>query len=118
MRLFFSVLVASVALTASALAAGDPFANFYDNTVVVSNAKGERSVLINKDGTYTQKMSDGMSATGKWKIDGGQSCFTADNPPPEAKPYCVAAEARNVGDSWELTAPDGTKEKATLKAGR
>jgi hypothetical protein len=118
MRLTIGVLVAFFALTGFAVAAGDPFANYYDNTVVVANAKGERSVLINKDGSYSQKLPDGTSAAGKWALDGDKGCFTADNPAPDAKPYCVAAVPHNVGDSWDLTAPDGTAEKATLKAGR
>lgn len=118
MRPIFSVLVAFLAFTSFASAAGDPFATYYGNTVVVANAKGERSVLINEDGTYSQKLPDGTTATGKWAIDGDKGCFTADNPAPDAKPYCVATETHNVGDSWNLTAPDGTAEKATLKAGR
>lgn len=118
MRLMFSVLVAFFAFTGFSLAADDPFANYYDNTVVVSNAQGERAVHINKDGTYSQTLADGKSVGGKWKIDGSEGCFTADNAAPDAKPYCVAAEAHNVGDAWELTAPDGSKEQATLKAGR
>jgi hypothetical protein len=118
MRLVLSVLVALFAFTGIALAAGDPFANYYDNTVTVANAKGERSVLINKDGTFSQKLADGTTSTGKWKIDGDQGCFVADKAAPDAKPYCVAAVSHNVGESWDLTAPDGTAEKATLKAGR
>lgn len=118
MRFSISVLVAFFAFTGLAAAAGDPFANYYDNTVVVANANGARSVLINKDGTYSQKLPDGKTTTGKWTMNGDKGCFTVDNPPPEAKPYCVAAEAHNVGDSWDLTAPNGTAEKATLKAGR
>lgn len=118
MRLFFSVLVALVAFTGAALAADDPFANYYDNTVTVANANGSRTVLIDKDGTYTQKLADGSTAGGKWKVDGANGCFTADNAAPDAKPYCVPATSHAVGDTWDLTAPDGTAEKATLTAGR
>ncbi|MDO8288897.1 MAG: hypothetical protein Q7T44_06735 [Parvibaculum sp.] len=116
MRKAFGVLVASVLLSSVAFAGDDPFANYYDNTVTVTNATGARAVLINKDGSYTQKLADGTTATGTWKIDGANGCFMSGEP--DAKPYCVPAETHAVGDTWDLTAPDGTAEKATLTAGR
>lgn len=116
MRILFSVLVALSAFTGAALAADDPFANYYGNTVTVTNANGSRAVLINADGSYTQKLADGTEAKGTWKIDGDKSCFMSGVA--DAPPYCVPAEAHAVGDSWELTAPDGSKETATLTAGR
>lgn len=120
MRIFFSVMVAllAFAFTGVALASDDAFANYYGNTVTVTNAKGSRSVFIDKDGSYTQKLADGTVAKGKWKIDGANGCFIGDNAAPDAKPYCVPATAHAVGDTWDLTAPDGTAEKATLTAGR
>ncbi|MCE7999993.1 MAG: hypothetical protein HEP70_14120 [Rhodobiaceae bacterium] len=113
MRLVISFLVAMFAMTGAALA--DPFANFYGNTVSIENPAGTRSVLINNDGTYSQVLPDGTSADGTWSVDGENACFAtgADTPP-----YCVEAVSRNVGDTWDLTAPDGTAEKATLVAGR
>ncbi|MDP1627010.1 hypothetical protein [Parvibaculum sp.] len=111
MRLLFSVLVALVAFSGAALA--DPFANFYGNTVKVSGAAGERSVFIDVGGSYSQKLPDGSTAEGKYTVEGDTACFLGGE-----QPYCVPAEARNVGDSWELTAPDGSKETATLVAGR
>ena len=118
MRYLLGVLVASIALTGVAFAGSDPFASYYGNTVKVTNAAGSRVVLINADGTYTQKLADGTTAGGTWKIEGDQGCFMAANPAPDAKPYCVPATEHAVGDSWDLTAPDGTAEKATLTAGR
>ena len=118
MRIVFSVLVALMALGGVALAADDPFASYYENTVTVTNANGSRTVLINKDGSYTQKLADGTSADGTWKIDGDQGCFFTPDAAPDAKPYCVDATPHAVGDTWDLTAPDGTAEKATLSAGR
>ncbi|MFZ3035120.1 MAG: hypothetical protein WA138_14040 [Parvibaculum sp.] len=118
MRYLLSVLVASVALMGGAFAGSDPFASYYGNTVTVTNANGSRAVLINADGTYTQKLADGTSSDGTWKIEGDQGCFMTPNAAPDAKPYCVPATEHAVGDSWDLTAPDGTAEKATLTAGR
>tara|TARA_R110000868_G_scaffold2186_2_gene16557 strand:+ start:1317 stop:1670 length:354 start_codon:yes stop_codon:yes gene_type:complete len=117
MRIVFSVLVALMALGGVALA-DDPFANYYENTVTVTNAAGSRTVLINGDGSFTQKLADGTTAAGTWKIDGDQGCFMTTGAAPDAKPYCVDATAHAVGDTWDLTAPDGTAEKATLVAGR
>ncbi|MBX3447811.1 MAG: hypothetical protein KF765_13740 [Parvibaculaceae bacterium] len=111
MRLFVSVLVALFAFTGAALA--DPFANFYGNTVKVVGAAGERQVYIDAGGAYSQKLPDGSTAEGKYEIDGDTACFLGG-----AEPYCVPAQSRNVGETWELTAPDGSKETATLVAGR
>ncbi len=63
MRIFFSVAVAlfTFAFTGVASASDDAFANYYGNTVTVTNAKGSRTVLIDKDGSYTQKLADGTA---------------------------------------------------------
>lgn len=111
MRLLVSVLVALFAFTGAALA--DPFANFYGNTVKVTGAAGERSVFIDQGGSYSQKLPDGSTAEGKYEIDGDTACFLGGE-----QPYCVPAQAREVGETWELTAPDGSTETATLVAGR
>ena len=114
MRILMSLVVAFFAFTGVALAS-DPFAAFYGNSVSVSGAAGDRTVLINEDGTYETV----GGASGTWAMEGDQACFTQTEPAaPDAKPYCVSAEARAVGDSWEMTAPDGSTEKATLTAGR
>jgi hypothetical protein len=115
MRYLISVLVAFFALTSVALAS-DPFANYYGNTVTVTGAAGARLVLIDADGSYTQKLADGTESKGTWTVDGDTACFNSGVA--DAEPYCVPADTHAVGDTWELTAPDGTKETATLSAGR
>jgi hypothetical protein len=111
MRLFVSALVALFAFTGAALA--DPFANFYGNTVNVVGPTGERQVYIDEGGSYSQKLPDGSTAEGKYEINGDTACFLGGE-----EPYCVPAQAREVGETWELTAPDGSTETATLVAGR
>ena len=111
MRLIVSVLVALIAFTGAALA--DPFANFYGNTVKVAGPAGDRLVFIDEGGTYSQKLPDGSTAEGKYEVNGDTACFLGGE-----QPYCVPAQAREVGESWELTAPDGSTEQATLVAGR
>ena len=114
MRLILSAAIALVLATGAAFAA-DAFANFYGNTVKISGAAGERTVAIKEDGTYSSTMPNGSTVTGTWTSKDGNACFSQDGS--DAAPYCVPAESRKVGESWELTAPDGTKEKATLVAG-
>lgn len=114
MRFLVSLIIATFALTGAAFA--DPFANFYGNSVSIENPAGTRTVHINEDGTYTNVLGDGTSSAGTWAMDGDNACFTQTGA--DAPPYCVAAVERAVGDTWELTAPDGTKETATLVAGR
>ena len=114
MRILMSLVVASFVFAGHAFAA-DPFANFYGNTTVVVHPEaGERKVLINEDGSYEQVSADGTSVAGTWSMDGANACFVSG----EGEPYCVEAVSRNVGDSWEITAPDGTVEQASLMAGR
>lgn len=116
MRLIFATFAAIAMMTGAALA--DPMASFYENTVNVTGADGsERSVLINADGTYTQVAGD-ESMDGTWEMsDDGQACFTSEATA-ETGPYCVEAVERAVGDSWEMTAPDGSTETASLAEGR
>ena len=116
MRFFISLIVATFALTGAAFAdtPADPFAHFYGNTVSIENPAGSRTVLIDDDGSYSQVLADGTTTEGTWAVDGDNACFTQGENPP----YCVTAVERHVGDTWELTAPDGTKETATLVAGR
>lgn len=114
------ILVATIAalglMTGVALA--DPMASFYENTVEVTGADGaKRAVLINADGSYSQVAGD-ASVDGTWELKGDtEACFSSAATA-ETGPYCVAAVERAVGDTWELTAPDGSAESATLVAGR
>lgn len=115
MRLIFATLAALGFMTGAALA--DPMASFYENTVQVTAADGtERSVLINADGSYSQVMGD-TTLDGTWEIAGEEACFSSAATA-ETGPYCVEAVERAVGDTWDLTAPDGSAESATLVAGR
>lgn len=101
------------------VAHADPFANFYNNTTVVTHpADGDRNVYIDEGGSYSMDLPDGSKASGHWEITGDQGCFTDDAAAPGDKPYCIPAVSHNIGESWEITAPDGTVEKATLVAGR
>ena len=116
MRIILAAIAATALMTGAALA--DPMAAFYDNTVEVTGADGAtRSVHINADGTYSQAAGD-TTVEGTWEMTSdSEACFSSDATA-ETGPYCVEATARSVGDTWELTAPDGSAEAAVLIAGR
>jgi len=116
MRLLFATIAALGLMASAALA--DPMAPFYDNTVEVTGADGAiRSVMINADGTYSQVAGD-ATVDGTWEMKGdAEACFSSPETA-ETGPYCVDAVERAVGDTWDLTAPDGSAESATLVAGR
>jgi hypothetical protein len=55
----------AVGLAGAALAA-DPMEGAYGNTVIVTNAKGEKTKLwIKKDGTWTSESAQGEKGAGK-----------------------------------------------------
>ncbi|GGD07787.1 hypothetical protein [Pyruvatibacter mobilis] len=116
MRLLLASVAALGLMTTAALA--DPMAPFYENTVEVTAADGStRAVLINEDGSYQQVAGD-ATVDGTWELKGEEEACFSSAATAESGPYCVAATERAVGDSWEMTAPDGSTETATLKAGR
>ncbi|MGB3810545.1 MAG: hypothetical protein WA943_10645 [Parvibaculum sp.] len=117
MRLFFSVLVASVAFTGAAFA--DTNASLFGNTVVITSASGVTKAMVNEDHTYETVLPDGKSVKGTWAAAGEETCYTQTEPAPAAdmKPFCTKNEARKVGDTWESKGPDGTTVKFALQAG-
>lgn len=114
--------VAFAASAAAAIAADDPMASRYGNTVVVTTADGKEfaRTYYNADGTYSRKAAAGESK-GTWKMEGANLCGAQTEPAPPAgtAPTCLPFPGvKNVGDSWDVTLPDGTKLKATLQKGR
>ena len=118
MRVFFSVLVASVAFAGAAFAAS-PIESLFGNTVVITSTSGVTKAMVNADNTYETLMPDGKSVKGTWAADGDNTCYTQTEPAPGAdyKPFCTANVARAVGDTWESKGPDGTDVKFALVAG-
>ena len=106
-----------------ALAADDPMASRYGNTLVIKGADGKEVIRLYYDqgGALSTKSADGKTTKGVWKLDGDKICVTQTEPapPPEMKPQCTPfTGAHKVGDTWEVTRPDGTKLTATLQQGR
>ena len=117
MRLFYSVLVASVAFAGAAFA--NPNESLFGNTVVITSSAGVTKAMVNADNTYETVLPDGSTVKGTWAIDGANTCYTQTEPAPaaDAKPFCSPSEARAVGDAWDATGPDGSPVKFELVAG-
>lgn len=116
-------LIATIAfagIAGGALAAGDPMAAAYENTVVSTDAEGAATkVMYNADNTYTVIRPDGVTGKGTWKLAEGQLCVDRSEPPPPAH-FCMPLESipTEVGDSKEATTSDGQKLNNTMTAGR
>ncbi len=122
MKRIVAGLVAAALSVSMAMAADDPMASRYGNTVVAKGADGKEigRTYYNADGSYTRKQGAAESK-GTWKMDGGKICLTQTEPAPPAAQGTVCLPfpgAKKVGDSWEVTLPDGTKATATLQQGR
>lgn len=121
-RILAAVAIAAFSVT-MAMAADDPMASRYGNTIVAKGADGKEvgRTYYNADGTMSRKTADGKESKGTWKMDGGKICITQTDPAPAAGmgPICLPFPgAKKVGDSWDVTLPDGTKLTATLQQGR
>jgi hypothetical protein len=116
----------AMSLAGAVMAADDPMAGAYGNTVVVTNAKGETSkIWINQDGTYKAE-ANGKSGTGKWALKDGNKkyCATpdlpADAPAGTAAPKEACSEFKGphkVGDTWKQKDADGKAITVEIKAG-
>jgi len=121
MRNIIFAAIAIAALPVAALAA-DANANYYGNTITLSDSKsGTRTLFINADNTYTIHIADGTTVNGSWEAKGDQTCFTQLSPPPQpgtSNPYCAPNDSHQVGESWQMTDPSGSTVTVSLKAGR
>jgi hypothetical protein len=107
-----------------ALAADDPMASRYGNTLVIKGADGKEIIRLYYDqgGALSTKMADGKTTKGTWKLEGDKICVSQTEPAPEKPEMATQCTpftgARKVGETWEVTRPDGTKLTATLQQGR
>lgn len=125
-KIALGALVA-LGLAGAAIASTDPMEGAYGNTVIVTNAKGEKSKLwINKDGTFKGESAKGEKFTGKWvlKDNNTKYCSTADLPPnapkdtPAPKESCSEFKGpHKAGDKWEQKDADGAPITVEITAG-
>lgn len=125
-KIALGALVA-MGLAGAAIAAADVMEGAYGNTVVVTNAKGEKSKLwIAKDGTFKGESAKGEKFTGKWalKENNTKYCSTADLPAnapkdtPAPKETCSEFKGpHKAGDKWEQKDADGANITVEIVAG-
>jgi hypothetical protein len=119
--------VIALGLTGAAIAAADPMEGAYGNTVIVTNAKGEKTKLwIAKDGTFKGESAKGEKFTGKWTLKDNNSkyCSTADLPANAPKETPAPKEAcsefkgpHKAGDKWTQKDADGADVTVEIVAG-
>jgi hypothetical protein len=122
MRRIFGTALAVALGTVRALAADDPMAGFYGNTVVVAGGGFEAHVHYRADHTLDMSGTNSgqaFSTSGTWKIDdNGQLCRSYDKTPPTLQnPLCSAATPHKVGDTWTITTLTGITRNISLVAG-
>jgi hypothetical protein len=111
-----------VVLAAGPALAADVMAGYYGNTVVVTGAALSVHVHYRADHTLDvagTRSGTAFSTKGAWTIDkNGQICRTYETPPPGLpNPFCSAAEAHKVGDTWSVKNASGGVNTDTLVAG-
>ena len=122
-RMLAAIAFAAVGFSV-ALAADDPMASRYGNTLVIKGADGKEVIRLYYDqgGALSTKTPDGKTTKATWKMDGEKICVTQTDPapPPEMpSPQCTPfTGSHNVGESWDVTRPNGMKVTATLQQGR
>jgi hypothetical protein len=119
--------VIALGLASAAIAAADPMEGAYGNTVIVTNAKGEKTKLwINKDGTFKGEGAKGEKFTGKWTLKDNNTkyCSTVDLPAnapketPAPKESCSEFKgAHKAGDKWTQKDADGADVTVEIVAG-
>jgi hypothetical protein len=105
-----------------AFAADDVMAGFYGNTVVVTGDAFEAHVHYRANHTLDisgKASGQAFSTKGSWKVDDkGQVCRSFKTTVPTmANPFCTAATAHKVGDTWTATTPTGAARNIALVAG-
>lgn len=116
MRDFVAALTLGIAMIATP-ALADTMQNAYGNTIVVTYGNGAQAIYhFNADGTFSGTAPGGSQMAGTFTIEGDQLCLAPPNGQP---PQCTTVAAdKNVGDTWQQTAADGSAISVELRAGR
>jgi hypothetical protein len=118
---FGLVFAIGIGLSFAALAADDPMASYYGNTVIGKSALGESHTHYKADHTFTADLSSdqgSMQTQGTWELnDKGEVCRTYSTPIPGfPSVICNPWSAHKVGDRWQVTF-NGRTSEASLVAG-
>jgi hypothetical protein len=98
---------------------------YYGNTFISHHADGvEYRVLYSADGRFQLVRRGGNDRTadyeisGTYTIDGNRVCYHADHPPPQALTCVPQDQGRHAGETWKVTADDGTQATHMIVAGQ
>jgi hypothetical protein len=101
------------------LAASDPMAGRYGNTVRITNKEGKITrIYYNPDKSVTVMRPDGNVITGTWAIEGAELCVSASVMLMSVKRCLPFVPDKKPGDTWTQKGPDGEDVTVTIVAGR
>lgn len=110
-----AMTVAALALSAG-VAWADTIENLYGNTLLVTYPSGAvERFFINEDGTMEVEIGGQLLGAMPWTRDGDQFCVAPEGTPPQCSDFPAD---KAVGDSWEVTRPDGRTAHYSIVAGR
>jgi hypothetical protein len=115
-----TILIGAVLLCGAQPALADTWSGAYGNTITSTYSDGRVvKVYVDADHTYFIVLADGAKLKGTWSDGGGQSCFTATDPPPKpgAQPTCFPLKEYKVGDNFSGEDATG-KFVGVISAGR
>jgi hypothetical protein len=112
MRVPVLALVVLVSMTVAPYADDARVAGAFGNTISVTNATGEETLVwMSSDQSYQSQLPNGDRRTGTWSIQEDRVCFQVVEPAADADnaPTCGGlVMERKPGDSWTSTAADGS----------
>ena len=97
-RVFAGIAVAAMSVS-MAIAADDPMASRYGNTVVITGPDGKEvgRIYYDADKKVSRKMADGSEVKGTWALEGTKLCFAQTAPAPSYPPGGGRPGASAVG---------------------
>ena len=109
-------LAATLAVFAVGAASAGTMDNMIANSVNLTDSAGVQTHwTFTADGTYHMTGANGASATGTYTSDATHFCMTPAGGQQACHPAMV--EGKNVGDTWQVTDPDGKTATLTIVAG-
>jgi hypothetical protein len=121
-RLVVAVALAAAGAAPAALAADDPLAGYYGNTVVSTGGMLEIHTHYRADHTFDlagSMMGMHRDYKGTWSMAAdGKLCriFVGDLPPNTTNPVCSIVPPHKVGDTWTVDS-NGSTRTVTIKPG-
>jgi len=119
--LTMGMAAALAALGLAGAARASDMSSVFGNTIQITAANGAVVKLyMDANGSYDQKLPNGVETRGTWTDADGKTCFTQTSPaPPAGTPAnCVPSSSHKVGETWTSTDGTGATSSVTIVAGR